>query len=65
MLMTMKFYTLQHLDIVDEPEPIPQHADDDDDDDDDSLLEQQLGEMNVARGRTVEAVQKRLELAHE
>ena len=28
-------------------------------------LEQQLGEMNVARGRAVEAIQNRLELGQE
>ena len=42
-----------------EPEPIPQH------DDDGSTFEQQLSDMNVARGRAVEAIRNSLELAQK
>ena len=52
-------HTAEPIGIVNEPEPTPQR------DDDDSILEQQLGEMNVARGRAVEAMGNRLELAQE
>ena len=52
-------HTTAPIAMVNEPEPIPQH------DEDDSNLEQQYGEMNVARGRAVEAIRNRLELAKE
>ena len=45
--------------MVNEPEPVPQH------DEDGSNIEQQVDEMNVARGRAVEAVRDRLDLAQE
>ena len=44
--------------IVNELGPIPQNGDD-------STFEQQIGEMNVPRGRAVEAIRNRPELAQE